>query len=169
MIVLDIRLSGICRESSVDGEGLRYVVFTQGCKHGCIGCHNPKTHDINGGYLEDTDKIIEEFKLNKILRGITISGGEPMLQANAVLDIAKSVKKLGKTVWVYTGYTWEQLMEMNNPTIVELLNTIDVLVDGKFEIDKHSDNILWRGSSNQRVIDSQRSICRNQIIQYFGR
>ena len=166
---MDIRLSGICRESSVDGEGLRYVVFTQGCKHGCVGCHNPKTHDINGGYLEDTDKIVNEFKENKILRGITISGGEPMLQVDAVLNIAKSVKESGKTVWVYTGYTWEQLMEMENPAVAELLTTIDVLVDGKFEIDKRNENILWRGSTNQRVIDSPRSYYRKQIIQYFGR
>lgn len=164
---MEIRISDICRESSVDGQGLRYVVFVQGCTHGCKGCHNPSTHDINGGTLVDIDDIINEFKSDRLVRGITISGGEPMLQPKQVLELAKRVKELGKSVWVYSGYTWEQLMSMNNSYINEILTTIDVLVDGKFVEELKSENCLYRGSSNQRLVNCKESAKYGTVKQFI--
>lgn len=164
---MKIRLSGVCKESSVDGQGLRYVVFTQGCKHGCKGCQNPETHDFNGGYLEDIDKIVEDIKGNRILRGITVSGGDPMEQPEALYELVSKVKEIGKTVWVYTGYTYEELIKLKNKSIFNVLNTIDVLVDGPY-IEKLKDiNLRYKGSSNQRVIDCKRTRESGEIKIYY--
>lgn len=165
---MKIRLSGICRESCVDGQGLRYVVFTQGCKHNCVGCHNPETHDFSGGYEADTDEIITDFSKDKLLRGVTVSGGDPMEQPEALLDLAKKVKALKKTVWVYTGYKYEELVAKNDSVINEILGTIDVLVDGRFMIKLHKEGLRYRGSTNQRLIDCKRTRQSGEIKCWFG-
>ena len=165
---MDIRVSGILSESSVDGQGIRYVVFTQGCKHNCPGCHNPETHDFNGGYLEDIDKIVSEIASDKLLRGLTISGGDPMEQPEAVLELATKVKGLNKTVWVYTGYTYEELVNKNNPTIDKILETIDVLVDGRFIERLLSPELRYIGSKNQRVIDCKKTLAFGTIKMYMS-
>ncbi len=155
-----IKLSGIEPESIVDGPGFRYVIFTQGCKHNCKGCHNPETHDPEGGYWEDTDNLLLEIKKNPLLKGITLSGGEPFDQAEVLVDFVSEVKKLGYDVFAYTGYTFEQLTEggKSRPAWEELLKLCDILVDGKFEIEKRSLELLFRGSSNQRLIDVKKSL-----------
>lgn len=147
-----LRIAGVIRESIVDGEGLRFVVFTQGCPHHCEGCHNPQTHDVNGGYLIEQEKILTEFFKNPLLKGITLSGGEPFLQAKELTPIAKAVKDSGKDVVIYTGYTLEQLETMGGE-VNELLHYCDTLIDGRFVLKERDLTLTFRGSRNQRVID----------------
>jgi anaerobic ribonucleoside-triphosphate reductase activating protein len=143
---MEIRLAAPLQyDSIVDGEGLRAVLWTQGCPHNCKGCHNPKTHSFKEGYLTDTMELIEELNKNiKYQDGITLSGGDPFMQAKAVNEIANYVKKTGKTVWAYTGFLYEDLLEMakTNSSIIELLNNVDVLIDGKFNISEFSLDFL---------------------------
>ena len=149
-----IRLAGIIRESIVDGPGIRFVVFTQGCKHNCKGCHNPETHDLNGGYETDTDKILEEIKKNPLLKGVTFSGGDPFLQAYPLSLLAKEIHKLNLDVVVYTGYTYEQLLTGfdEHPDWKDLLKETDILIDGPFILEKRDLRLQFRGSGNQRII-----------------
>lgn len=148
-----LRIAGVIRESIVDGNGLRFVVFTQGCKHNCKGCHNPQTHDLNGGYLIEQEKILAEFFKNPLLKGITLSGGEPFLQAKELIPIAKAVKESGKDVVIYTGYTLEELKKLDDRAINELLSYCDTLIDGRFVLAERDLTLTFRGSRNQRIID----------------
>ena len=150
-----IRLAGIVRESIVDGPGLRFAVFCQGCPHGCPGCHNPDTHDFAGGYDCDIDKIVAAVDENPLLDGITLSGGEPMCQPEAFCVLCRKIKERGLNVVTFTGYTYEELLELEKgrPAIGELLDLTDYLVDGRFEMDKRDLTLMFRGSQNQRVID----------------
>ncbi len=155
---MKIRVAGLIPESIVDGRGIRYVVFTQGCPHNCKGCHNPDSHSVSGGKLADTDEIFEEFKENPILKGITFSGGEPFLQPEPLVELAKKVHEVKKDITCYSGYTFEELMEMKNPAVKELLENVDVLIDGRYIEEEKNLELLFRGSENQRVIDSKASI-----------
>jgi anaerobic ribonucleoside-triphosphate reductase activating protein len=161
-----IRLSGIAYESLVNGPGMRRVFFAQGCTHNCKGCFNPDTHDFNGGEERDIDELISDTLKNPILRGVTFSGGDPFEQADKFAYMAKSFKDNGLNVWSYTGYTYEQIIENkdNRKGWSELLNSIDVLVDGRFEKDKKDDKLRFRGSSNQRIIDVQQSLQKGEVI-----
>ena len=105
-----LRVSGVISESIVDGPGIRFVIFAQGCNHHCKGCHNPSTFDLNGGKLVDIDTLMGEIKKNPLLKGVTFSGGEPFLQAGAFAEIAKQCHLLGLDVISYTGYTFESLV-----------------------------------------------------------
>lgn len=163
-----IRVAGIVKESIVDGPGIRYVVFAQGCRHNCPGCHNPQTHSFEGGSLVEIDKILQQIKSNPLLDGITLSGGEPFEQAEAFGELAEKSKILGYNVMTYTGYTYEFVLK-NKDAIggwAKLLIETDILVDGKFEIAKKSALLQFRGSRNQRIIDVRKSITMNEIIQY---
>lgn len=161
-----IRLSGIAYESLVNGPGMRRVYFSQGCKHNCLGCFNPDTHDFNGGEELDMDKLIEDAVNNPILKGITFSGGDPLERATEFSYMAKAFKKTGLNIWCYTGYTFEEVIEnmKYNRDLKELMENIDVLVDGKFEINKKDEGLRFRGSSNQRIIDIQKSLKLNEVI-----
>ncbi|MFI3307476.1 MAG: anaerobic ribonucleoside-triphosphate reductase activating protein [Mycoplasmatota bacterium] len=150
-------------DSIVDGFGLRIVLWTQGCPHKCVGCHNPETHDFNLGFYEEIESIKEVIKKNNHVDGITLSGGEPFLQSIECLEIAKYVHSLNKTVWCYTGYDYEYLIEQNNE-LTELLKEVDVLVDGKFILNKKSFDVPFRGSVNQRLIDVKKSILKNKVV-----
>ena len=158
---MQIRLAApIQIDSVVDGEGIRAVIWAQGCPHNCLGCHNPGTHDFKGGYLEDVETLKKEIDSLEGQDGITFSGGDPLMQIDACLELAKHSKKRGLNVWCYTGFTFEQLLIMSktNNALVELLNNIDVLVDGKFDLAKKSFEAPFRGSTNQRVLDCKESI-----------
>ena len=159
---MKIRVSSdVTFDSIVDGPGLRMVIWTQGCIHNCIGCHNPQTHNLYGGYEVDTKYIINTIKNSKLQKGITLSGGEPFLQPEALEEIAKEAKKYKLDVWSYTGFTFEALLDKNNPHYlknIKLLNQIDVLVDGKFIENRRDIGLRFRGSSNQRIIDVQNSL-----------
>ena len=161
-----IRLSGIISESIVDGPGLRFVVFSQGCPHRCKGCHNPQTFDVNGGYDMDTNDILEEVKKNPLISGITFSGGEPFLQAEQFSDLAKKSRKLGLNVMSYTGYVFEDLLKKLHirSDWKKLLENIDILVDGPFDLSKKSLLLKFRGSENQRIIDVKESLKNGHAI-----
>ena len=153
-------------DSIVDGEGLRMVLWTQGCLHNCKGCHNKETHDMNGGFVVDVLEVKKEIENAKLQDGITLSGGDPFFQPDAVLDIATHCQKLGLNVWAYTGFTFDQLLIMSklNPTILKLLNQIDVLVDGRFVLEKKSLSLKFRGSTNQRIINVKASLKQNRVV-----
>jgi len=155
----------IQRDSIVDGEGIRSVIWTQGCVHNCAYCHNPETHSFTDGYLIDVDDIIKKIDLLEGQDGITFSGGDPMEQAEACYYIAKHCKDNGLNIWCYTGYTFEELLERAKifPYVLKFLNVIDVLVDGKFILEQKSLNIKFRGSKNQRIIDVPKSLVENKV------
>lgn len=158
---MEIRLAAeLQSDSIVDGEGIRTVIWTQGCPHNCFGCHNTCTHDFNDGALLDVEYIKEEIKNLKHQDGITFSGGDPMCQPGPCALLAKYIKSLGMNVWCYTGYTYEQLIVLSksNKDIMEFLKNIDVLVDGKFILEEKSNDAIFRGSKNQRIIDVQKSL-----------
>ena len=151
----NIRIAGLVSDSIVDGPGIRYAVFTQGCAHGCKGCHNPDTWDFDAGTEVSIDKIVENVLKNPILDGVTLTGGEPFYQIDETYELAYKLKGLGINIIAFTGFKFEELMEMkdSNPNLERLLHTIDVLVDGPYEEDKRDLTLRFRGSSTQRVID----------------
>lgn len=163
-----LAVNEIQKDSIVDGKGIRSVIWTQGCIHNCLGCHNPETHSFTEGYLIDVELIKEQIRKIDGQDGITFSGGDPMEQAEACCEIAKYCKELGMNVWCYTGYTWESLLKKAKhfPKIKEFLQYIDVLVDGKFELSKKSYDVSFRGSKNQRLIDVPKSILEDKIILF---
>lgn len=164
---MKIRLAAYLQpDSIVDGEGIRTVIWTQGCPHNCLGCHNPGTHDTAGGALVDLEEVYEIIDTLEGQDGITFSGGDPFMQPKECSMIAKYAKQKGLNIWSYTGYTFEQLLTLSHrkPEIMEFLEEIDVLVDGKFELRNKSYNILFRGSSNQRLIDVRESLNTRKAV-----
>ncbi|MDD6879648.1 MAG: anaerobic ribonucleoside-triphosphate reductase activating protein [bacterium] len=164
---MKIRLaSNLQKGSIVDGVGLRAVIWTQGCPHNCYMCHNPETHSFDGGFIYDTEDLKMQIKTLESEEGITFSGGDPMMQAEACYDIAKYAHNCGLNVWCYTGFTFEELLKMSktNNSILDFLNEIDVLIDGKFILEQKSLNIKFRGSRNQRILDVKESLKNNKPI-----
>lgn len=159
-----VRIAGIVRESIVDGPGIRFVVFAQGCPHHCDGCHNPSTHDFNGGNLVAVDAIINEMKKNPLLDGITLSGGEPFEQPEVFGELAERARELGYHVMAYTGYTYEKLLAKKDEQRLRLLENTDLLVDGKFEMEKKSLLLKFKGSKNQRIIDVKKSLLLKNTV-----
>lgn len=146
-----IRILNILHDSVVDGEGFRTTIFTAGCPHGCPGCHNPESWDFKGGKEMTIDEIIAELESNP-MTDVTLSGGDPFAQAKGVSELAKRIKELGKNIWIYSGYTYEEILNHPNKYFQELLNYCDVLVDGKFIMELRDPTLPFRGSSNQRII-----------------
>lgn len=164
---MKIRLAADLQEDSiVDGKGIRTVIWTQGCSHNCPYCHNPGTHDFNGGELVDLEDVIERLENLTGQDGVTFSGGDPMFQPKACSILAKKIHELGMNVWTYTGFTFEELLNNGNKDILEFLKNTDVLIDGKFEIDKKSMDLEFRGSTNQRIIDVAKSLEKNKVVLY---
>lgn len=160
-----LRIAGVVKESTVDGPGFRYVVFTQGCPHNCEGCHNPETHNYNGGKIVNINDIASDIKKDPLLAGVTISGGDPFVQAGQVSKLLDLLdKKL--SIIVYTGFTYEYLLKNANDEnkYMELLKRTDILIDGKFIKELMNENLIFRGSSNQRPIDVKKSLQENKII-----
>ena len=149
---MNLRIAGIERESFVDGEGIRFAVFVQGCSRHCPGCHNQITWDPYKGHVVDIEEISKEFDQNPLLNGITITGGEPFEQAKECAELAKLIKAKNKNVWCYTGFTLEELVRKKNESINELLDNTDVLVDGSYKEELRDLDLEFRGSSNQRII-----------------
>lgn len=161
---MNIRIAGLVNDSIVDGPGFRFTVFTQGCPHHCAGCHNPQTHDFAGGSDVQTDEILAKIKKNPLLDGVTLSGGEPFCQSEACAEIARAVRKMGLNVWSYSGYTFEELID-GKEAWKDFLREIDVLVDGRFELEKRTLECRFRGSSNQRLVDVQASLEHGKVIE----
>jgi anaerobic ribonucleoside-triphosphate reductase activating protein len=150
-----MRISGTIQDSIVDGPGLRFTVFVQGCTRKCEGCHNPDTWDIHGGTEVSVEEVISQMRSNPLTDGLTISGGEPFLQAAECATLAAAARESGLNVWVYSGYTFEELTELSKTdhNIDALLKVTDVLVDGAFIQSERTLSLKWRGSKNQRIID----------------
>lgn len=149
-------------DSIVDGEGIRTVIWFQGCNHNCYNCHNPQTHSFQNNILMSADNIVNFYLKQKLQSGITLSGGDPFFQAEELLSLLKKLKEHDINIWVYTGFTYEYLLKEYK----EHLQYIDVLVDGLY-IDKLRDiSLVFRGSSNQRLIQASKSIKHNKIILY---
>lgn len=163
---MQIRLAGIIENSLTNGEGIRKVIFAQGCRHNCKGCFNPETHSFTGGVLCDTDKIIESINNDKFIDGVTFSGGDPFEQPLEFAEIAKNINL--SSIWCYTGYTFEYIMEEinngNRPEWYELLKYIECLVDGKFDENKMGGKHKFRGSSNQRLINVPESLKCGEVV-----
>lgn len=151
---MNLRIAGVVRESIVDGPGIRFTIFAQGCPHGCEGCHNPETHDFNGGYLCSIEKILGEIDKNPLLSGVTFSGGEAFCQAEEFYQLALAVKERSLDIVAYSGYTLEELRQMakTNKAIGDLLGSIDYLIDGPFVLAERDLTLEFRGSRNQRFI-----------------
>ena len=163
---MELRIAGTVNDSIVDGPGIRFTIFTQGCPHNCEGCHNPQTHDFNGGEIVDTDELLKKIKGNPLLDGVTFSGGEPFCQAHVLAELGKEVKKLGMNIITYTGYTFEQLYAKRQDNgWEELLNVTDYLIDGPFILAQKDWEIKFRGSSNQRYIDCQESMKQGKAVE----
>ncbi len=163
---MKLRIAGTVNDSIVDGTGIRFTIFTQGCPHHCRGCHNPETHDFNGGKVIDTAELLEKIKGNPLLDGVTFSGGEPFMQADALADLAVEIKKLGLNIITYTGFTFEELFKNRDKNgWGRLLEMSDYLIDGKFEIDKKDWEIKFRGSSNQRYLDCRKSLAEGRAVE----
>ena len=156
-------LSGIVGDSIVDGPGIRTTIFSQGCPHHCPGCHNPETWAFGCGTPMEEETIVEIVRSNPLCRGVTFSGGEPFAQAAGFAKLARLLKQKGYEVASYSGYTFEQLLEGNRDQR-ELLETIDVLIDGPFLQDQRSLELSFRGSRNQRIIDVPRSLAEGRAV-----
>ena len=150
-------LAGIVNDSIVDGPGIRMTVFAQGCPHHCQGCHNPETWQFGCGTPMDEERIADIVGTNPLCRGVTFSGGEPFAQAEGFSKLAQLLKQRGYEVASYSGYTFEELTN-GTQAQQELLQNIDVLIDGRFELSQRSLEIPFRGSKNQRIIDVKKSL-----------
>ena len=148
-----IRLSGpIEHDNIVNGDGLRAVVWTQGCLMHCKGCQNPETWDLEAGFLIDVEEVKERLASFRGQAGLTFCGGEPFLQPEACKNIADYVKKeLGWNVWSFSGYTYEQIREWGGAAL-EFLLTLDALIDGPFVLAERDLTLKFRGSRNQRLL-----------------
>ena len=159
-----MRIANTVPNSIVDGPGLRFAVFTQGCPHACPGCHNPDTHDPAGGRVVSVEELAVQMGRDPLIEGLTLSGGDPFLQAHECAQLAKRAHEKGLNVWTYTGYTYERLLEEEVPGAEELLAQTDVLVDGPFLQAEKSYSALFRGSTNQRLIDVVRSRAAGKVV-----
>ena len=162
-----ISVKGLNPESLVDGDGIRAVIYCAGCSHRCKNCHNPQTWDINNGTFVSVQEIYDKVtEFNPLIDGITFTGGDPMFQAEAFHELAKMIKNNSQyDIWCYTGYTFEEIINSRDKKL-ELLKSVDVLVDGRY-IDELKDlRLPYRGSSNQRIISVQESLKQNIAVDY---
>ena len=159
-----MRIANTIQDSIVDGPGLRFTVFTQGCPHHCPGCHNPETHDPEGGKEVTVEELAARMVSNPSTGGLTLSGGDPFLQAAECAGLARLAHEQGRDVWTYTGYTYEQLLSEGDPARLALLAETDVLVDGPFVEKLKSYAALFRGSTNQRLIDLNKTRERGEVV-----
>ena len=159
-----MRIFGLVQDSIVDGPGFRFSCFVQGCPHGCPGCHNPDSHAPQGGKEMTVEAVEAELLKNPLTDGLTLSGGEPLAQAEDCLKLAKTAHAHGLNVWSYSGWTFEYLRDQGTEAQGALLAELDVLVDGPFLIEERTLSLPWRGSRNQRVIDVPASLAAGQAV-----
>jgi len=166
-----LRIADTIQDSIVDGPGFRFVVFTQGCLRHCPECHNPHTWDPAGGKEVTVDSLYKTLSANPLTDGLTISGGEPYLQAAACAELAQKAKSGGFNVWCYSGYTFEEIIEISKTDsgFKALIEATDVLIDGMFLIEQKSLTLKWRGSQNQRVIDVKKSLEFGEVVLHANR
>ena len=162
-IVMNIQIMQIVVDTTVDGPGWRTSIYCAGCRHACPGCHNAETWPFDAGTTMSVDEIMEQLRATD--GNITFSGGDPMYQAEAFTELARRIRdELHRTIWCYTGFTFEQVLA--DPVMSRMLPYLEVLVDGPFVAAQRSLDLLFRGSSNQRLIDVQRSLRENKVVEY---
>ena len=159
-----INIVRIVEGTSVDGPGLRTSIYFAGCRHRCPGCHNQQTWDFASGTPMTIDEVMKTVRYNDF--NVTFSGGDPMYSAEAILPLAREIKKAGYTIWCYTGFTFEELLNHGTEAMRELLKFVDVLVDGPFIEALRDTSLLFRGSSNQRLIDVPNTLSAGHIILF---
>ena len=154
----------ILEDTTVDGHGYRTAIYAAGCPYACPGCHNPESWDIHKGRPISTEEILHRV-LADPFADVTFSGGDPMFQPEGFAELAQAIRQASsKTIWCYTGYTYEQVL--SHPLRARLLTHIDVLVDGPFRKDLRDEALRFRGSSNQRLIDVQASLRHDKVVLY---
>ena len=158
-----LRIAGFADDSIVDGPGIRLTVFCQGCPHHCPGCQNPETWDMEGGTLFTPQEILQRVQRNPLVRGVTLSGGEPFAQAEENAVLARLLKEAGYEVAAYSGYTFEQLLA-GTPAQRELLGQLDILIDGPYLEKERSLELLFRGSRNQRILNVPDSLAAGKAV-----
>lgn len=166
---MDLKIAGLVNDSIVDGPGMRYTVFVQGCPHHCEGCHNPQTWDFDAGRLQSTDEIFAQIEKNPLLDGVTFSGGEPFCQCHALAELADKIRGFdgfSLNLMAYTGFEFEYLIKHSTEEngYMKLLSKLDYLVDGRFILAEKSYELKFMGSSNQRFIDVQRSLEQGSVV-----
>ena len=161
-----IRIAGAVPESIVDGPGIRYAIFTQGCPFRCPGCQNPQAQSLNGGMEVPLSVLYKDITANPLIKGVTYSGGEPFIQTRPLIVLSKVLRAEGYNLWSYSGYTFDKLE--GDFMRRELLEYLDVVVDGPFVQAKHSMDLDFRGSSNQRIIDVQKSLKSGTVVLAEG-
>ena len=159
-----LELSGIVSDSIVDGPGIRTTVFSQGCPHHCPGCHNPETWEFGCGTVLPVEAVVEIVQSNPLCRGVTFSGGEPFAQPEAFARLARLLKSKGYEVASYSGFTFEELLNGSQAQL-ELLSSIDILIDGRFLLAQKSLEIPFRGSRNQRILDVKKSLAEGKAVE----
>lgn len=160
----ELRLAGIVGDSITDGPGIRLTVFVQGCPHHCPGCHNPQTWPFAGGYISTPEEVLAQIEANPLLGGVTFSGGEPFCQAAALLPLAEAIKNRGLELAVYTGYTFEELLNLPDPAVKQLLALTDTLIDGPYLEAERNLELNFRGSANQRILKARESLAAGRPL-----
>ena len=158
----ELRIAGTIGESIVDGPGIRYVLFTQGCPHGCPGCHNPQTHDFAGGTEVQVSDLLADILKRPYVKAVTLSGGEPFCQPAPLAQLAAALKDKGFHLMCYSGYTFEELLQLEEAR--PLLEQLDLLVDGRFVESRKNIELRFRGSDNQRVLDVPASLAAGSAV-----
>lgn len=161
-----LRIAGIVRESIVDGPGIRFTIFCQGCPHHCDGCHNPETHDFDGGTECSIDRLLAEIDKDPLLAGVTFSGGEPFCQPERFAALGRAIRERGLSIVTFSGYTLEQLEKRaeQEHAVGELLALTDILIDGPYVKAQRDLTLSFRGSANQRVIDMNETRKTGEIV-----
>ena len=162
-----VNVAGIVRESIVDGPGFRFVIFCQGCPHGCKACHNPDTHAFKENKLIVVDELFKSIMKPRLGKGVTFSGGEPFCQAAPFAKLGEKLKAAGIDILIFTGYEYEELIKMAkyNESIMRLIKTADYIVDGKYKEELRDLSLKFRGSSNQRIIDVKKTLEACKIVE----
>lgn len=160
-----IRTAGLVNDSVTDGPGLRFTLFVQGCPRSCPGCHNPETQAASGGTLMTGEEVFAQVQANPLLGGVTLSGGEPFSQAAALVPLARRIKGLGLELAAYSGYTFEELSAHPGSQEYQLLELVDVLVDGPFVLERMNLELPFRGSENQRILNVAASLAAGRAVE----
>ena len=161
---MTIRVLSVLHDTTVDGPGFRTSIYCAGCGHHCLGCHNPQSWDFQGGEERSVDELMQEIEGDPFA-DVTFTGGDPLYQAEAFTELARRIKgETRKTIWCYTGYLFEQTLQEER--FRHLLDEIDVLVDGPFIQSLRDEDLPFRGSTNQRIIDVRRSLLQNRAVPW---
>ena len=160
-----LSILNIVRDTTVDGPGFRTAIYAAGCIHKCQGCHNPHSWDINNGTLYSVNTILEIIREDEF-SNVTFSGGDPLMQIEGFTELARRIKtETKKNIWCYTGFSYEQIIRSGR--LSKILPFVDVLVDGRFVNALRNEDLQFRGSSNQRIINVQKSLVKNEVIVQY--